>query len=251
VSEFSDWLPAPNIRDQPALYEIENRALDPDGQVLAAMHELAPWDSRVLVDLGCGTGFWLPRYAETASAVIGVEPDPDLRAAAAERTAGLPTVQVLAGSAEHLPVPDDSVDVVHARFAYFFGEGADAGLREVMWVLKRGGALIVVDNDYTAGEFADILAIATAGNAVIDPTATERWWHAQGAQPRRVMSEWQFESRNDLEAVLGNEFRDGAADRWLAQHPDRTWLTYGYVLFALSAQNLSCPRGRVRTRTSG
>jgi hypothetical protein len=32
---FPDWQPAPNIRDAPELYELENRALDPDGLVLA------------------------------------------------------------------------------------------------------------------------------------------------------------------------------------------------------------------------
>jgi SAM-dependent methyltransferase len=246
VSEFPDWMPAPNIRDAPAIYEIENRAIDPHGLVLAAMRDLAPWDERVLLDLGCGTGFWLPKYAEAAETVIGIEPDPELRAAAAIRVAELGNVSVLAGSAEHLPVPDDSVDVVHARFAYFFGEGADAGLREVMWVLKRDGVLIVVDNDYALGDFAEILRVATEGNAAIDPTATQRWWATQGGSQRNVLSQWRFDSRADLEAVLANEFRDGAADRWLAEHPDRTWLSYGYVLFVLTAQAVTSPRGRLQ-----
>jgi hypothetical protein len=31
------------------------------------LRELAPWSGRDVVELGCGTGFWLPRYARTAS----------------------------------------------------------------------------------------------------------------------------------------------------------------------------------------
>jgi hypothetical protein len=38
--------------------------------------------------------------------------------------------------------------------------------------------------------------------------------------------------RADLEAVLHNEFRDGAADEWLAAHPERLHITYGFALFS-------------------
>lgn len=239
MSEFPDWMPAPNIRDAQALYELENQALDPDGVVLAAMRDLAPWVGRQLVDLGCGTGFWLRQYAAEAATVTGIEPDPDLRLAASERVAGLANVTVIAGSAEHLPLPDTSVDVVHARFAYFFGAGCEAGLGEMVRVLRPGGTLVVVDNDYAHGEFADILRAATQGNAAFDPAATGRWWHEQDATRVEVMSQWRFECRADLAAVLRNEFRDGAADAWLGEHPDRTALTYGYALFALRSP--CCP----------
>ena len=92
------------------------------------MRRLAPWDGRRLVDLGCGTGFWLPGYAGDAARVIGVEPDPVLRARAADRIRDLPRAEVIPGSAERLPLPDRSVDVVHARFAYFLSPGIVAGL---------------------------------------------------------------------------------------------------------------------------
>ena len=125
---FPDWRFAPNIGGHPGVYEIENRALDPGGHLLAAMRRLAPWEGRRLVDLGCGTGFWLPGYAKEAARVTGVEPDPVLRARAADRIRDLPHAEVLPGSAERLPLPDRSVDVVHARFAYFLSPGIVGGL---------------------------------------------------------------------------------------------------------------------------
>ena len=226
---FSDFSPAPNQGGRPDLYELENRALDPAGLVLAAMRELAPWAGQTLIDLGCGSGFWLPGYADEAAEVIGVEPDPALVTLAGARD---PRARVLAGSAEHIPLPSQSADVVHARFAYFFPPDCAAGLAEVRRVLKPGGTLVVVDNDQRAGEFADLLrAAASTGQGRAD--VTDAWWAARGASRTEVMSRWQFSSRSDFEAVLRLEFPAGVADRWLADHPHACGLSYGYVLFAL------------------
>jgi hypothetical protein len=105
----------------------------------------------------------------------------------------------------------------------------ELGLAEVLRVLKPGGALVVVDNDQRAGEFAGLLR-AAAYTALGQADATDAWWAARGASRTEVMSRWQFSSRSDFEAVLRLEF-SRAADRWLADHPDALGLSYGYVLF--------------------
>ena len=46
---------------------------------------------------------------------------------ARRRTRSLPSVAVLEGTAQALPVADASVDVVHARWSYFSGPGASPG----------------------------------------------------------------------------------------------------------------------------
>jgi SAM-dependent methyltransferase len=259
---FPDWRFAPNIGGHPEVYEIENRALDPDGHVLAAMRNLAPWDGRTLVDLGCGTGFWLPGYAGDAARVIGIEPDPALRARAEARIRGVPGAEVLPGSAEHLPLADRTVDVVHARFAYFLSPGivggaraarisdearaagapGDAGLAEVMRVLRPGGSLIVVDNDYRWGEFAGLLAAAASAPPPHTASAIDSWWRERGATRHEVRSQWRFASRADLAAVLKIEVPEPVARAWLARHPAATGLSYGHVLFAVTrASGLSRP----------
>jgi SAM-dependent methyltransferase len=258
---FPDWRFAPNIGGHPGVYEIENRGIDPGGHVLAAMRRIAPWDGRRLVDLGCGTGFWLPGYAKDASKVIGVEPDPVLRAKAAARATGLTGVDVVPGSAESLPLADRSVDVVHARFAYFLdpsaergpsrsggsgrgpggaraqakaGRDADVGLAEVMRVLTPGGSLVVVDNDYWWGEFAGLLAAGARRPTRDTAAAVDDWWRQRGAQRFEVRSRWQFADRADLAAVLNIEAPAEVARAWLARHPLATGLSCGYVLFAVT-----------------
>src|SRR5215813_13102550 len=227
---YPDFSPAGNQGGDPAAYEIENRGLDRDGLVLDAMRELAPWRGRTLLDLGCGSGFWLPGYAGEAARVIGVEPDERLVPLAAARDS---RATVLAGSAEHIPLPDASADVVHARFAYFFPPDVDAGLAEVMRVLRPGGALVVVDNDQRSGEFAQLLAASpwAAKQGVAD--TTDAWWARHGAERVEVASRWGFKTRADFEAVLRLEFPADVAGPWLADHPDALGLTYHYVLFAV------------------
>jgi SAM-dependent methyltransferase len=232
---FPDYRFAPNIGGHADIYELENRAFLQAGHVLDAMRALAPWTGRTIADLGCGTGFWLDVYAADAARVVGIEPDPALRAAASQRpVAGLPHVEVVAGSAERIPLADRCVDVVHARFAYFFPPGTDAGLSEVLRVLRPGGTLVVVDNDYRWGEFARLLA-GSAVNPPLETAAhTDRWWAYRGATRTQVRSELRFASRADLAAVLRIEFPAEVADAWLARNPAATGLTYGYVLFAVT-----------------
>jgi ubiquinone/menaquinone biosynthesis C-methylase UbiE len=234
-SEFPDWRFAPNIGGHPGSYELENQAVDRAGHVLGAMRAIAPWAGRTVVDLGCGTGYWLRRYAGEAASVVGVEPDPALRPAALRAAAALPATEVLAGSAEHLPLADRSADIVHARFAYFFPPGADAGLAEVQRILRPGGRLVVVDNDYRWGEFARLLAAAASRAPLQTAAAVDAWWRERGAARHEVRSELRFASRADLASVLSIEFPAAVARDWLRGHPAATGLSYGYVLFALTA----------------
>lgn len=207
--------PSPNIWDTPELYELENRSADPLGRVLEAMREIGDWSGRTFLDIGCGTGFHLPLWAETAERVVGVEPHPPLVELARRRTTSLPHVAVVKGIAEKLPLPDASVDVAHARWAYFFGPGSEPGLRELGRVVRRGGTAFVLDNDATRSTFGRWFA---RGFPEVDPAAVERFWSTRGWQRRPIDMGWSFASREDLEAVVRIELPPEVAEAALAEH---------------------------------
>jgi len=100
-------------------------------------------------------------------------------------------------------------------------------------VLRPGGALVVVDNDLRAGQFADLLNASPWAAAQGGGLPTDDWWSQRGAQRVEVMSEWLFQTRVNLEAVLRLEFPADLADGWLAAHPDALGLSYGCVLFTV------------------
>lgn len=208
-------VPSPNIWAHPQVYETENRAVDPEGRIEQAMRAVRDWAGATFLDLGCGTGFHLPRWASSASHVHGVEPHLDLAAVARRRTRRLGNVTVLDGTAQQVPLPDASVDVVQARWAYFFGPGCEPGLRELDRVVRRGGAAFVVDNDATRSTFGRWFA---RGYPKVDPVAVERFWSAHGWTRTPLDVCWRFETRADLEAVVRIELPTEVAEEALAGH---------------------------------
>jgi SAM-dependent methyltransferase len=218
-------VPSPNIWRFPQLYEVENRGVDPDGVIESAIRELLDWTGQTVLDVGCGTGFHLPRFAVDAGRVIGVEPHPPLVELAGRRIAGLPDpeqrarIEIRSGTAQELPIESNSIDLLHARWAYFFGPGCEPGLAEVRRVLRPGGVAVVIDNDATRSTFGGWFR---RGLPSYDPLEVERFWARQGWVRRSLDIRWELPTRADFEAVVGIEFPPDLARAILAGHPGRT-----------------------------
>jgi len=179
------------------------------------MSSVATWERGRFLDVGCGSGFHLPRWAAAAAAVIGVEPHPDLAALARRRTRRLDNVSVEVGTAQALPVADGSIDLMHARWAYYFGPGCEPGLVELDRVMARGGTAFVIDNDASRSTFGEWFRRGYPG---IDPATVERFWSVRGWTRVGVDMGWSFDSRRDFQAVVRIEFAPDVADAIIAEH---------------------------------
>jgi SAM-dependent methyltransferase len=215
ASVLDGVVPSPNIWGHPETYEVENRAVDPDGVIEARMRSVDDWSERDVLDLGCGTGFHLPRWARTARQVYGVEPHPGLASLAARRTAGLGNVSVHVGTAQQVPLPPASVDVMQARWAYFLGPGCEPGLRELDRVMRRGGTAFVIDNDSARSTFG---AWFSRSYPMVHAGEVERFWSRHGWQREPLDIEWAFSTRADLEAVVRIELDEQVATEVLEDH---------------------------------
>jgi ubiquinone/menaquinone biosynthesis C-methylase UbiE len=228
----AEIIPSPNIWQDPEIYELENRGVDPDGLIEAAIRRIRAWTHAHVLDLGCGTGFHLPRFAAEAARVTGIEPHPPLIRLARQRVEGLRTaagaaVQLRRGRAQALPVPDASVDLAHARWSYFFGPGCEPGLAELARVIRRGGVAVVIDNDATRSTFGGWFR---RGLPEYDPAEVERFWSSQGFHREPLEIRWQHPDRRTFEAVVRIEFAPELAEELLAEHPD-TSVDYAVNLF--------------------
>ena len=163
------------------VYERARPGYPPEvARLLAERFALDP--SKVVVDLGAGTGKFTREVITTGASVIAVEPVAEMRA---QLQAAVPDARALAGTAEQIPLPDASADLVTAATAFHWFH-LERALPEIHRVLRQGGGLAIVWNtrDESRRWVADVRRLLEA--------AVER--HLSGAElaeaDRLVSGDW-------------------------------------------------------------
>lgn len=111
----------------------------------ARLHEYASFAGKDVLDVGCGNGYVLSRYARAGARTVGV----DLTRAAVELCRSRFAHMDLPGefrqaNAEALPFPDNTFDCVTSMGVLHHTPNTAAAVAEVFRVLKPGGRLIVM-----------------------------------------------------------------------------------------------------------
>jgi SAM-dependent methyltransferase len=99
-------------------------------------------EGRTVLDLGAGTGKLTRQLVETAAHVVAVEPGDAMRA---ELERAVPQAEALRGSAEEIPLPDESVDAITVGQAFHWFRH-DEALPEMRRVLRPGGGVALLWN---------------------------------------------------------------------------------------------------------
>jgi ubiquinone/menaquinone biosynthesis C-methylase UbiE len=108
----------------------------------AALDLLDAGPGRRVLDLGAGTGKLTRLLAGTGAEVTAVEP---LDAMRARLEQAVPSAKIHAGTAERIPFPDATFDLVTAAQAFHWFD-PDRALPEIARVLVDGGGLAVLWN---------------------------------------------------------------------------------------------------------
>jgi len=225
----------------PTTYDLENEMADPDQRIEAFMAGIAPLSGMVLADIGAGSGYHVLRFADRAAHVFAIEPAPKMlqqlyRRIGRGSAAG--NISVLAAGAEEVPLRDGCVDVIHSRFAYFFGpvhEGVrscEPGIREALRLLRPGGHFFIIDNALTTGQFAGILERFgySQGRAASMQEANDDFYGRLGFAGVTVESCWRAPDREALGRVLEMEFPGHPAETLLSE-VEGSEMSYHYRIY--------------------
>lgn len=117
----------------------------------AVVELVDPGRHQRVVDIGAGMGAATVRAAKQGASVTAVEPTPFLRGILRVRRMfqrARKRIHVVDGAAEHLPVADHSADAVWATNSMHHWVDPAAGLAEIARVLRPGGRMVLVDEDF-------------------------------------------------------------------------------------------------------
>lgn len=108
----------------------------------AAVEAILPHSVDTVLDLGAGTGKFTENLLEVAGQVIAVEPSEQMLQVLRSK---FPDVEALVGTAESVPLDDDTVQAVTVAQAFHWFDRA-AACAEIARVLVPGGTLGLVWN---------------------------------------------------------------------------------------------------------
>jgi SAM-dependent methyltransferase len=166
--------------EEAAAYERGRPSYPPE-----AIDRLLSPDARDVLDLGAGTGKLTIRLVERGLDVVAVDPIPEMLELL---SASLPDTPALLGTAEEIPLPDNSVDSVLVAQAWHWFD-TERAVKEVARVLRPGGRIGLVWNtrDERLGWVKDLGRIVGREH---DPLSHEVTLHEPFVQIERHQVEW-------------------------------------------------------------
>jgi SAM-dependent methyltransferase len=125
---------------------IKYRPHYPDGLIDWLIQASGITKDSVIADIGSGTGISAKHFLDRGYAVIGVEPNDDMRKAAEDLLSGYDRFTSVGATAENTTLPDHSVELIVAGQAFHWFD-RDAFSMECKRILKSGGKVALFWNE--------------------------------------------------------------------------------------------------------
>jgi SAM-dependent methyltransferase len=177
----------------------------PAGAIEWLRTELRLRPGRTVADIGAGTGKLTRELVASGATVVAVEPVPGMREVLA-RT--VPGAQVLDGTAEAMPVADESVDAITVAQAFHWFD-VPRTLAEFHRVLRPGGRFAVVWNRRLREQ-----PLHQAIHELTEPYRGDSPSHYDGGWRESIAADGRFVAAGETKVPFEQQFdADGLVDR--------------------------------------
>jgi SAM-dependent methyltransferase len=153
--------------------EYEHTAVELEPAAARLVELAAPGPGQDVLDLGCGTGTVARLAGARGARVVGVDPASRLLEVA---RGAVPGATFRSGSAEAIPAPDRSFDLVLSSFALIFSQEPERAAAEIARVLRPGGRLVMSSWSPTGGVFAASRAMFEVLERYLPPSGPRPAW---------------------------------------------------------------------------
>lgn len=165
-------------------------------------------NKRVL-DLGCGTGKYAKIFAPYSKEYFALDISKEQLKLAKRNIKGIKKINFIESSAEDIPLPDNSVDVVFSSWVISVIQGRrnkKKALDEIKRVLDKGGKTFIVEND-SKGELEDIRRHPKKTQKEID------WMKKQGLKLKRMKTYFKFKDFETAKQVINSFYGNAISNK--------------------------------------
>ena len=144
-----------NYYEENDIYEVFSIAEDYPNKIYECL--VPQIKNKIVLDLGCGTGKFMQKFYDKATKYYGLDLS-DQQLNIAKRKVDNNSLEFICCSAENIPLPDNSVDIIISTWVLgtiLELDRRNKVLAEMRRVLKNNGSIYLVENDI-GGEFEEI-----------------------------------------------------------------------------------------------
>ncbi len=208
------------FESQPKIYEILSQSEDFDNRILKTMLADVSFENRIVLDLGTGTGKFSVPLSSKAKLVVSL----DKSEGALDILKGKSKskrIAVVKGTFSNIPLPDESVDIILATWAFNPSlPNAEAMFGEMFRVAKKGGKMIIVGN-YPAGEY-HLIKKKYLLESGTECKFFNEWLLARGCKRKIMDVRVDLRSKSNIEKVLSGQPPLEMIKQYLSER-NRTW----------------------------
>jgi ubiquinone/menaquinone biosynthesis C-methylase UbiE len=165
--------------------------------------------NKIVLDVGCGSGKYAKIFGPSTKKYFALDISKEQLKMAKKNVGNSKKVKFIHSSAEKIPLPDESIDIVFSSWAISVMKKRKIqkkALQEIERVLTKKGVAFIIENNST-GEYEIIRKHPK------QTQARNKWMEKQGYKPKQIKTYFKFKNLEDAKDVIRSFYGKSIANK--------------------------------------